>query len=322
MTRRFWISLVLLVAVLAAAGCGGLRGGRPKPQAPAAPPASPAPVEAPGFPLTITDDAGRVVRIDRRPERLLSLAPSNTEILYALGLEDRVVGTDSFSNYPEAAKGKPKVGGIVDPDFEKMVSLKPDLAFAIGGSTKIVPKLDELKIPVVVVKAQTFDDVFRSLRFIAEATGVKERAEPVIAALMRRRDGIVAKTAGLPEEKRPLVFYEVWPEPLRSAGPGSFIHDMIGLAGGRNVAAQAKTAWPEISVEAVVAANPHLIVTPFERSATELTSGARKGWNSIAAVKDGNVRLINQDIISRPGPRLVEGLETMARLIHPELFGP
>lgn len=320
MTRRSWLSLLLLLALLAAAGCGGPRGARQQP--PAAPPASPAPAQAPGFPLTITDDAGRTVRIDRPPERLLSLAPSNTEILYALGLEDRIVGTDSFSDFPEASRSKPKVGGIVDPDFEKMVSLRPDLAFAIGGSTKIVAKLDELRIPVVVVNARTFDDVFRSLRLVAEATGVKERAEPVIARLERRRDAVVAKTAGLPEEKRPLVFYEVWPEPLRSAGPGSFIHDMIHLAGGRNVAAQANTAWPEISVEAVVAADPELIITPFEKSVAELTGGLRKGWNHIAAVRDGKVRWVHQDIVSRPGPRLVEGLEAMARLIHPELFGP
>lgn len=322
MDRRSFLSLLLGLAVLAGGGCGTLRGAQPQSPAPAPAPTAPAtPPPTSPLPLSVTDDAGRTIRIEHWPQRLLSLAPSTTEILYAVGVGDRIVGTDSFSNYPADAKAKPKVGGIVDPDFEKMVTLQPDLAFVASGSRKLLDKLEELKIPVVVLAPKALDDVFKSLRLAASLTGVEDKAGPVIASLQRRRDAVTARTAGLPEAKRPLVFFEVWPEPLRSAGPGSFIDDVIRLAGGRNVAAATNAPWPEISAEAVVAANPELIITPFPKTVEELTTGARKSWASVAAVRDGRVRLIDQDLISRPGPRLIDALEAMAKLIHPELFG-
>lgn len=276
------------------------------------------------YPLTVTDGAGRTVVIEKEPQRILSLAPSNTEILWALGAGSRQVGRTDYCDYPAEAKQVPSVGGIVNPNVEKMAELKPDLVLMTGGSVPLRERLaGELKMTVYVVDPQNLDQVYEGIRQLGVILNVQDRAEALVAQMQQKVAAVTAKVAGIPQDKRPKVFYEVWPDPLMTAGPGTFIDDLIRLAGGVNVGADAKERWAQYSLEQLVQHDPDLIITPNQKSAEELKARARKGWENLKAVREGKVLLVpDQNVVSRPGPRLVEGLEMMARLIHPEVFGP
>lgn len=316
MQKRRWIVLTAaLLALVALAGCAST----PAPaKTPPTPPASSQ--SAVQYPLSVVDSLGRTVTLPQQPQRILSLAPSNTEILFALGLGDRVVGTDSFSDYPEEAKAKEKVGGLVDPNPEKMLALTPDVAFAIGGSDKQYAKLLEQNIPVVVLQPKNLNEVYETIRLAGRVTGVPEKAEAVIKQMQDRIAAVTAKTQGLTDAQRPKVFYEVYHDPLMTVGPGSFIHDLIGLAGGRNVAEQVGKDYAEVSPELLVQQNPDLILSPYADFLTSVKDGKYPAWSGVTAVKEKRLFQVDDNMMSRPGPRLADALEQMARIIHPELF--
>lgn len=275
----------------------------------------------PLFPLTVVDDAGRTVTVPRAPQRIVSLAPSNTEILFAIGAGGRVVGVDNFSDYPpEGVKDLPRVGGLLYTNFEKIVELRPDLLLTIGGTEKQVQKLEELGLTVVVLQPRTFEDVFEKVLLVGQLVGAGEGARDVAREMRRRVDAVRTALAGLPRARRPRVFYEVWHDPLFTVGPGGFIHDVIVTAGGINVFADAQRDWPQVSLEEVVRRDPQAIITTFKESYEQLRSRTRPGWEGITAVRRGRILLIDQNIIARPGPRLVEGLEAIARFLHPDRF--
>lgn len=274
----------------------------------------------PLYPLTFTDDAGRQVRIPAQPWRIVSLAPSNTEILFAIGAGPRVVGVDSFSDYPEEAKRLPRLGGVTDTNFEKIVELRPDLALTIGGTEKQVKKLEELGVRVVVLQPRTLEDVFAKIETVGRLVGEIRGAHDVVRAMRQRVAAVRAAVGGVPPERRPRVFYEVWYDPIFTVGPGGFIHDVIVTAGGVNVFADARQDWPQVTLEEVVRRDPEVIITPFKQSYEQLVSRQRPGWEGVAAVKRGRILLIDPNIVSRPGPRLVEGLEQIARFLHPDRF--
>lgn len=301
--RRGVLFLGLALAAALLAGCGG-RDVRP----------------AAG--ITAVDALGRTVAVPKPPERIVSLAPSNTEILFALGLGERVAGVTDYCDYPPEARAKEKVGGFKDPSVEKVISLRPDLVLATGGiQREVVDRLDALGVPVFVLDPRSMDEVLAGIRTVARLAGAAAEGERVAAGLEARVAATRDRTARIPEAGRPAVFYEVWPDPLMTAGPGSFAHDMIGIAGGRNVAAGTAQPYPKFSLEELLAADPAVIVTPFAETARDLGAGRRPGWRGIRAVRDGRIAVVNQDLTSRPGPRLVDGLEAMARAIHPEIFG-
>ncbi|HEY8393830.1 MAG TPA: cobalamin-binding protein [Thermaerobacter sp.] len=320
---------VLLVLAAMLAGCGGGTGG-PESTGSSNPPAAAQGAGADGgeagartrYPLAITDDAGRKVTIAERPERIVSLAPSNTEILFAIGAGDRVVGVDSFSDYPAEAAKLPKVGGLTDTNFEQIVALEPDLALTVGGTEEQVKRLEELGIPTVVIQPATLEDVLERIELVGRLVDAQEGAARVVRDMRDRIEAVRAKIAGIPDDRRVRVFYEVWHDPLMTAGPGGFIHDVITAAGGINIAADAGNPWPQISLETVVAKDPQVIIVPrsLESSYQELKAGKRKGWEGITAVRDGRIYAIDDNIISRPGPRLVDGLEQIARWLYPDRF--
>lgn len=310
------VALLLLPSILAAvvAGCG---------LAPAPPGDSAAPAGA-GFPLTLTDDLGKEVTLPAAPQRLVSLSPSNTEILFALGLGEKVVGVDDYSNYPPEAAAVPKIGGFSKPNVEKVVALKPDLVLATGMHQQAVDRLEEMGIAVAVVNAKTVDEVLESIKWVGRATGAEDRAARVVAEMEERIRRVQALVRDIPEEKKPLVYYEVYSDPLMSAGPKTLIGQLIELAGGRNLARTAETDYPRFSAEAVIKGDPEIILFPqFHGTASQTVEQikARPGWEAIRAVKNNRVYGIDADLISRPGPRVAEALERLARLIHPELFG-
>jgi len=279
----------------------------------------PAPTATPVAPITVVDDVGNTVTLNTEPQRIISLAPANTEILYALGLGDRVVGVTEYCNYPPEAAEKPKVGGFSDVDLEQVVGQEPDLVLATSLHTsEVVPALQERGVPVFVVDPQTVLGVLETIRTIGHITG-EDQAAAALTSQMQERINAVQET--IKDAPRPRVFWELGPE-LYTAGPGSFLNDLIVMAGGENVAADAESPWPQLSLEAIVLKDPAIVVlADHNYGETAETVTQRPGWWNITAVREGRiVELTDDDIFSRPGPRIVEGLEFLAQAFHPDLF--
>lgn len=316
MNKRTACIGILLLALLLAA-CATTT------PAPTTAPAAPAAVTG-AFPVTVTDDAGRSVTISNAPARIVSLAPSTTEIAYALDLGSRMVAVDTFSDYPAEAKALTKVN--TSPlNLEQVVGLKPDLVLAAGiTSPDDIKKMSDLKLPVVVIgaPATNFANIMSSITLTGKATGTGAKAKAVTDAMQAKLDALKARFASA--KTSPKVFWELDatdPSKPYTPGPGSFVNDMITLAAGTNVAADAKSPYAQINAEQVIAGNPDIIILSDAAYGTTVESvKARKGWSSINAVKNDKVLPIDDNLVSRPGPRIVDGLEAVGKLIHPELF--
>ena len=274
--------------------------------------------------VSVVDDAGRAVEVVRSPQRIVSLAPSNTEILFALGLGDKVVGVTDFCDYPEEAQAIEKVGGI-EPNLEKIVALAPDLVLAIGGSPAQVEKatdMEKLGLTVLVLEPGDIESIMANIELVGKATGVEKEANQLAAQMRKRFDDITTKATGA--GSRPSVFFELDatdPSKPYTPGPDSFIDALIGLAGGSNIAAGAKMQWAQLSTEEIIAQNPEVIVLgDVNYGVTAEMVKERPGWSVITAVKNGAIYPIDDVLVSRPGPRIIDGLEDLATIIHPELF--
>lgn len=269
--------------------------------------------------VTLTDDAGRTVQIVEEPQRIISLAPSNTELLFALGLGPRVVGVSDYTTYPSEAAELPSVGGM-PLNFEKIVSLEPDLILAAGITTQDdLAKLEELKQPVLVLNPTDIEEILSNLLLVGKATATEAKAEEIVAQMREEWEAILEKTKELKE--RPRVFVEL-DETLYTVAPGSFIDPLIAMAGGVNIAADVvDNPYPQFSAEEVIKRDPQIIVlADAAYGITPESVKARPGWNVITAVKEGTIHPIDPDPISRPGPRVIEGLKSLTKIIHPELF--
>jgi iron complex transport system substrate-binding protein len=266
-----------------------------------------------------SDAVGRKIVLDQEPERIITLAPSLTEIVYFLGLGDRVVGVTQFSSYPPDAQSKTKVGSYVNLSAEQIISLAPDLVIgtADGNPPAIVELLEQAGIPVYVVNPRNTREVIRTIRDIGHLCGIADKADTLARELSTRVDRIVAKTAGL---DRPLVFLQVNAKPIMTVNADTFSSDLIRLAGGRNMADQEPIRYPRLSVEEVISRGPRVIIVSSMERGGEFEK-VRQQWLSmpmIPAAKTGRVYLADSDLIDRPSPRIVEGLELLARDIHPE----
>ncbi len=275
--------------------------------------------------LTFTDGLGRQITLKGIPQRIVSTAPSNTEILFAIGAGKQVVGRDQFSDYPAEAKNVTDIGSTADKlNTELIVSLKPDLVLAAEINTpEQVKQLEDLGIPVYYLNnPQTLEEMYSNLQTVAWLTGREAETETLIASLKKRVAAVDAKIA--PVSSRPTVFYELDstdPSKPYTAGKGSFITQLIERAGGHNIAADLD-AYPQMSLEQIVAADPSFIILGDATwgGVTPEMVAARPGWGNLSAVKDGKVVPFDDNLVSRPGPRLVDGLEQLAKLLHPELF--
>jgi len=281
---------------------------------------------AAAYPLTLKDDLGREVKLAQQPQRIVSLAPSITEILFAVGAGPQVVGVTKYCNYPpEAGQGREIVGGFSAKSLsvEKIIGLKPDLVFAGGATHKPVSEaLEAAGLTVFNFDPKDFAGVYADILAAGALTGHAAQAEKVVADMKARVAKVTAVTAAIPPDQRVRVFYEVWDEPLMTAGPASFIGQVIELAAGVNIFADVKEQYPTVSAEAVVSRNPQVILGPSshgEGLTAEKIAG-RPGWKELAAVQAGRIVIIDGDIISRPGPRLVDALEAVARGLYPERF--
>ncbi|HEV8229997.1 MAG TPA: helical backbone metal receptor [Candidatus Limnocylindria bacterium] len=309
---RIRLAPVLAVLLFIASACGAA--------APATPTATATPAQTvAAFPATVTDFQGRSVTVAKRPERIVSIGPSITEFLFALGAGARVVGADDFSDEPAAAKAIEKVGGI-KVNFEKVVSLRPDLVLSVKFSDGTIEKLTASGLLVLVVDPQTVSDVATTASLLGRSVGAD--GDALARDIQKKVDDVKAKTAAA--TSKPRVYHEIDasdPTKIFTVGPGSYIHDLIGIAGGQNIAARATGAYPQLSAEEIVRSDPELIVlAAAEYSAKPEQVAARTGWSSISAVKNKRIVTIAPNLINRPGPRVGEAVEAYARLVHPELF--
>jgi iron complex transport system substrate-binding protein len=317
--KEIAVKLIILLSLLWLAACASTF---PTPATPTVSLAAPSPSET--WPLTVTDDLDRQVTVKARPERIVSLLPSNTEILFAVGAGPQVVGVTSYCNYPPEATSRPQIGGITNQaiSVETIVSLEPDLVLASGSQNELIPILAETGLAVIALEPATFEDIQANIDLVGQVTGHADQANGIVGDMRRRAEAVQAKIATIPENERPTVFYEVWDEPLMTAGPRTYIGQMIELAGGRNIFAGVDQDWPQVSAELIVSRNPAVILGP-ESHAEALAAEqiiARPSWSSIAAVQNNRIYLLDSDMVSRPGPRLINILEEIARDLYPDLF--
>ena len=253
--------------------------------------------------------------------RYVSLAPSSTEILFAIGLDKEIVGVSSYCNYPQQARLKEIVGTFSQPNIEKIVSLKPDIVFCAGiEQAPVAAQLKRLGIKVAVHEPKNIKELLDSIKEIGGLTAKQAQAEELVKKMQQTIQEVNAKAAAIPLEQRPWVFVEYWNNPLMTAGPGSFIDELITLAGGRNIAYDAPRAYCNFSPEEVLSRNPGCIILAYMVSgdaATTLTH--RLGWSALSAVKNKRVYSdINPDLLLRPGPRIVEGLRQVHIRLYPQ----
>lgn len=254
-----------------------------------------------------------------KKQRIISLAPSTTEILFSLGLDDEIVGVTTFCNYPVKALAKEKIGTFSQPDIEKILSLKPDLIFATGlEQASTVEKLKQLELKVYVSDPSNIEELFNSIIEIGRLVFREKEASDLISQMKIKIAQIRIKSKSIPQDKRPKVFIEIWNDPLMTAGEGSFVDELISLAGGINIAYDVPRAYSYFSPEQVIKRNPDCIILGYMgKDKGQDIIGNRLGWKKIKAVKNNHIyNDINPDLFLRPGPRLVEGLEK----IHKKLY--
>jgi iron complex transport system substrate-binding protein len=287
---------------------------------------APTPAAAPTTaPLTFTDGLKRTVSLAAPAARIISLAPSNTEILFVIGASAQVIARDDFSDFPAEAKSLPTIGSSNGKyDLEKIASLKPDLVIASELNTPDqVKALEDLKITVYYLSNPAdMQGLYANLVIVGELSGHKAQAETLVASLQQRVKAVQDKVASA--ASRPTIFYELDatdPAKPYTAGPTTFIDQLIQVAGGQNIAGSLTTPWPQISLEEILVKNPDIILlgdAAYGNSPEQVAQ--RPGWTGLKAVKEGSIQVFDDNLVSRPGPRLVDGLEILAKLIHPELF--
>ncbi|MED4271926.1 ABC transporter substrate-binding protein [Geobacillus stearothermophilus] len=318
MKRWTWPAVVAVFFLLAAVLVGCSSGANSN--------AQPAKKEEPkteqaAFPVTVKDGLGEDVTIKAEPKKIVSLIPSNTEIAYALGLGDKIVGVSDFDNYPEDVKTKTKIGGM-EFNVEKIISLKPDLVLAHASSAHNsrdgLKQLKDAGITVLVVNdAKSFDDVYASIDLIGKATGTTDKAKQVIDEMKEKLAKIKEKAKQIPADKQANVWIEVSPPPqIYTAGKGTFMDEMLQVISAKNVAGSLE-GWPMVTEEKAVAYKPDVIITTYGGAKQVF---ARAAWKDVPAVKNKRVYDVNTDLVSRPGPRLVEGVEELAKAVYPDVF--
>lgn len=276
------------------------------------PQSMPPPVTPPPYPRTIVDAGGNSIRLDSRPERIVSISAGATETLFAVGAADRLIAVDQFSDFPEAARALPRVD-YSNPSAEQLLALHPDLVLMTRRHREIVERYRVLGLPVLYLgEPIDLEGVLGSIQLLGTATGNEGTADALVAGLRDRVEAVRARTAL--QSARPRAYYELTPQ-LHSAGGRSFIGTVLALAGAQNIA-PADSTFPQLSAEAVIAADPEIIfLAQVGAQTTPAPVGQRPGWAVVSAVREARVYSIDADAANRPGPRVVDALEEMARLV-------
>lgn len=309
--KKFSLIIVCLFFITISAGCGESENIAVNPENP----------ENDKFHVTVVDGLGRQVKLSRNPGRIISLAPGNTELLFALGLGEKVVGVSEYCNYPAEALDKPKAGDYSEPNVEQILALQPDLVVADPFQDEQLSVLEELGVPSIVLDPSSLEEIYASIMMLGKATGEEKKAQELENELRKKIEGVREKVSHLPEGEKVKVYYEVYPDPLMSIGSNTIIHELIETAGGINIFADLAVSYPQISAEAVIEGNPDVIIFPDYHGTEGFLLGEiinRPGWGSITAVKNNCVFGVDPDKISRPGPRITEAAEELTGLFYPD----
>lgn len=271
---------------------------------------------------TMTDEIGRKVKISNYPKRIISLAPSITEILFALGLNEEIVGVTSFCDYPETASTKPRIGGFINPSIEKIVSLKPDLIIATrdGNRWETIHRLSDLGFSVYLINPKSFYGVMKAIHHIGVVVGREEESRKIIANMILKKEEIVTHIKSF---ARPKVFFQIGYTPIITVGKGTQADDLIRLAGGNSISRDESVSYPLYSVETIISKGPEIIIMSSMESKRDYLNLVKKwqNWTSIPAVKKNAIYVVDSNLVDRPTPRTVEGLEVLAKMTHPEALG-
>jgi len=268
------------------------------------------------FPITLEDDAGREVVIESEPRRIVSLAPSNTEIVYALGLIDRLVGVTTFCDYPSEVAEIGRVGDFIQPNIEAITAASPDLILATTGvQADVIEQLEGTGAAVLAVDPKSLEDLFGSIRVVGQATAKPDVAEEVVAGMQAELEEISAAVA---DRERVRVFIEIAQNPLFTAGSGTLINDLINAAGGENVVTQA--GYVGYSPEQLVTDDPTVYLATKGSMSDPADLERRPGFSGLSAVKNDRVYILEDNLVSRPGPRVIQGVRMIAENLHPAAF--
>jgi iron complex transport system substrate-binding protein len=312
---RVWIAAALAaLALLMLTQAGCVKSGTPS----AGPVAtSTVPVaDLSEFPLKVTDDAFAEITFTVPPTRIVSLAPANTEIVYALGLFSHVVGVTTWDDYPAAVKDVAKVGDFTTPNLEAIAAARPDVILVTGGvQADVKSKLAALGAKVVVIDPKDLEGVYREIDLVARILGVRAEGEKVVSKM---RDDLSLIRAKVSAEPKVTAFIEIGWNPLYTAGQATLLSDLLGAAGGVNVVQE--KGYVGYSVEQLVKDQPDVYLGTFSSIGTETPLVARPGYAALKAVKDDRVFTLSDDLVSRPGPRIVEGVLEIAKALHPDQF--
>jgi cobalamin transport system substrate-binding protein len=272
----------------------------------------------------IYDDFNTPYTLAETPQRIVSLAPNVTEILFALGLGDRIVGVTRYCDYPAQALQKEKIGGMVDPNLERIQALRPDLIVAFRGNPLgILGKLRNLHFPVFVLNlGSSLDGLFQTIEKIGRVTRADEAAGNLVANL-REKHRAIRQALG-DNAKKPKVFLSVYGQGLWTCGEGSYLNDLLIQAGGLNIAANAERRWLQLNREQLIHENPDVIIIMAKDqkrfSQAEESFRADPRLKDVRAIRDNNIHLLDENVAGRFGPRLIDALEAVARILHPEAF--
>lgn len=276
-----------------------------------------------GKAISVTDRMGERRTFAEVPQRIVSLSPATTELLFAIGAGDEIVGATSNCDYPPEATKVPRVGNgtIEGVSRETILSLNPDLVICKWDSHEpLMALFHRLGIPFIAVGPESLDELFVEARMLGKVTGHSAEARQFVQKMSARRDRLLKRVAKVPPADRPTVFYEVWDDPLMTAGPNSFIGELLSLAGLQNIFSDTDTRFPSVSSEVVVERDPQVILAPSDHSeqVTWQRMAERPGWSAISAIENRRVYLINGDKVSRCGPRLLDALEQIIDTVYPE----
>lgn len=314
--RKIWICLMIFIIISSLSGCKNSNNNQIT--------NNQGQNTANSFPMTLKDDLGRNVTLDTAPNRIVSLAPSSTEILFFLGLGEKVVGDTTYCNYPEAAQNCTKVGGFADPSLEKVVALKPDLVLATDIHQPLVKSFEDAGMTVLVLDPKTIEGIISNIQLVGKACGVESRATELNQVLTDRINAIKDKIANIPDNQRPIVYCEIWDQPLMSVGKDSLIGQVIRMAGGINMTDDSAEEYPQISAEIVIDRNPAVMINSYGMGSGKVVTPAeiagRKGWSQLAFIKNNRIYSIHSDLLNRSGPRIVDGIEKTTQCLYPELF--
>lgn len=273
----------------------------------------------PQGPVTVVDDKNREVSLDGPAQRIVSIAPANTEFLFALDLSQRIVGVTDLCNYPAEAAEKESIGDFANPSVEKILALEPDLVLASSLHQEVVESLEQLGIPVIVLDAQNIEGIKSNIEILSIATGATTAAEALLESINSDLALVDQKIEILRDEEKPSVYFEVWSDPIMTIGPNTFIHELIARAGGVNIAGDAPVDWPEFSLEELIARRPEIMIYAHGVESIDQIK-SRPAWESIPAIAEDRIYLIEEDIILRPGPRVIKGVIELSRVFYPELW--